>query len=540
MAVALYARVSTVKQAEKDLSIPDQLNQMRDWCAANGHAVAMEYIEAGASATDDRRPVFQQMIADATADSEPYEAVIIHSRSRFFRDMFEFLNYERMLKRAGCKIISITQITSNDPAGEMAAKIFSLFDEYQSKENGKHTLRAMKENARRGYFNGSRPPYGYRTIETELMGTKGKKKKRIEIDPAESATVKRIYELYLNGSEQGSMGAKDIATYLNNKNLMMRAQKWNRSRVHEVLSSPTYKGEYYFNKTDQKTKLVKPESEWIKLEIEPIISAATYEDARSRRAARAPAIVPPRLVNSPTLLTGLLKCGICGAGLTTATGKGGRYRYYKCNTRIGKGVHLCTMPSFPMQKLDDLILTSLADKVFTADRVQLMLDEMKKLHKASHADQSQRLKPLQKEMESLKLSSERLFEAVEKGYLPMDETLQQRSHKLQARRQDVLLEIASLKRQREMPTDLLKPQHIKAFSKALRAKLLDRNSRFGKDYLKLLVNEIKIVGNEAHISGSYDALAYAIAETKKGAPQRVPTFVSNWLLDLGSNQGHTD
>ena len=193
-----------------------------------------------------------------------------------------------------------------------------------------------------------------------------------------------------------------------------------------------------------------------------------------------------------------------------------------------------------MQKLDDLILTSLADKVFTADRVQLMLEEMKKLHKASHADQSQRLKPLQKEMESLKLSSERLFEAVEKGYLPMDETLQQRSHKLQARRQDVLLEIASLKRQREMPTDLLKPQHIKAFSKALRAKLLDRNSRFGKDYLKLLVNEIKIVGNEAHISGSYDALAYAITETKKGAPQRVPTFVSNWLLDLGSNQGHTD
>ena len=100
MAVALYARVSTVRQAEKDLSIPDQLNQMRDWAAANGFAVAMEYIEAGASATDDKRPVFQQMIADATSDSEPYEAIIIHSRSRFFRDMFEFLNYERMLKRA--------------------------------------------------------------------------------------------------------------------------------------------------------------------------------------------------------------------------------------------------------------------------------------------------------------------------------------------------------------------------------------------------------------------------------------------------------
>jgi len=55
MAVALYARVSTTKQAEKDLSIPDQLRQMRDWCKGQGLAVAMEYVEPGASATDDSR-----------------------------------------------------------------------------------------------------------------------------------------------------------------------------------------------------------------------------------------------------------------------------------------------------------------------------------------------------------------------------------------------------------------------------------------------------------------------------------------------------
>ncbi len=50
MAVALYARVSTTKQAEKDLSIPDQLRQMRDWCKKQGFAVAVEYIETGATA----------------------------------------------------------------------------------------------------------------------------------------------------------------------------------------------------------------------------------------------------------------------------------------------------------------------------------------------------------------------------------------------------------------------------------------------------------------------------------------------------------
>ena len=157
MAVALYARVSTAKQAEKDLSIPDQLKQMRDWCKARGYLVGAEYVEAGASATDDRRPVFQQMIAEATRNPAPFEAVVVHSLSRFFRDALEFALYERNLNKAGAKLVSITQETSDDPAGGMARRIFNIFDEYQSKENGKHTLRAMQENARQGFSNGSRP-----------------------------------------------------------------------------------------------------------------------------------------------------------------------------------------------------------------------------------------------------------------------------------------------------------------------------------------------------------------------------------------------
>ena len=77
MAVALYARVSTAKQAEKDLSIPDQLAQMRAWCKARGLLVAMEYVELGASATDDKRPVFQQMVSDAAVhDSQVFEVLL--------------------------------------------------------------------------------------------------------------------------------------------------------------------------------------------------------------------------------------------------------------------------------------------------------------------------------------------------------------------------------------------------------------------------------------------------------------------------------
>ena len=62
---ALYMRVSTGRQAEHDLSIPDQRQQLQSWCRAHGYAVATEFVEAGASATDDRRPAFQQMIERA-------------------------------------------------------------------------------------------------------------------------------------------------------------------------------------------------------------------------------------------------------------------------------------------------------------------------------------------------------------------------------------------------------------------------------------------------------------------------------------------
>ena len=98
MAVALYARVSTTRQAEKDLSIPDQLRQMRDWCKRRGFAVRAEYVESGASGTDDRRPVFQQMIVEATLEPSPFDSIVVHSRSRFFRDMYDCSRYERDAK----------------------------------------------------------------------------------------------------------------------------------------------------------------------------------------------------------------------------------------------------------------------------------------------------------------------------------------------------------------------------------------------------------------------------------------------------------
>src|SRR3546814_19123240 len=64
---ALYLRVSTARQAEHDVSIPDQRRQGEGWCAARGLKVVDTYVESGASATNDRRPEFQRLIEAGTS-----------------------------------------------------------------------------------------------------------------------------------------------------------------------------------------------------------------------------------------------------------------------------------------------------------------------------------------------------------------------------------------------------------------------------------------------------------------------------------------
>jgi DNA invertase Pin-like site-specific DNA recombinase len=55
---ALYLRVSTGRQADNDLSIPDQRRQASGYCRSHGWEIVADYVEPGMSATDDRRPEF--------------------------------------------------------------------------------------------------------------------------------------------------------------------------------------------------------------------------------------------------------------------------------------------------------------------------------------------------------------------------------------------------------------------------------------------------------------------------------------------------
>jgi hypothetical protein len=97
---AIYVRVSTARQAEHDLSLPDQVTQCRQYCEREGWEVAEIFSEPGASALDENRPSFQEMIYKATRIDRPYDIVVVHSLSRFSRDPPDLRQaYARLLLR---------------------------------------------------------------------------------------------------------------------------------------------------------------------------------------------------------------------------------------------------------------------------------------------------------------------------------------------------------------------------------------------------------------------------------------------------------
>jgi DNA invertase Pin-like site-specific DNA recombinase len=133
---AIYARVSTSRQADGEISLPDQIAQCEAYCARQGWSVAATYVEPGASARDDDRPQFQEMIYAATRSDQPFEVIVVHSLSRFSRDSLQAGIYTRDLEKAGVRLVSITQDLGESELGEFVRKVFHLMDEHQSRENG--------------------------------------------------------------------------------------------------------------------------------------------------------------------------------------------------------------------------------------------------------------------------------------------------------------------------------------------------------------------------------------------------------------------
>jgi len=414
----IYARVSTARQAEHDLSLPDQITQCRQWCQQQGIEVIEVFSEPGASARDEDRPVFQEMIWKAKGTDHPFDLIIVHSLSRFSRDALHSEFYVRELEKAGVRLLSITQDIGQDSSGELIRKIVNVFDEYQSKENAKHTHRSMLENARQGFWNGSRPPYGYGVEIAERRGSKDKKV--LVIDEAEARVVRMIFDM-ASGTEGRPMGVKAIATWLNERGILRRGRRFTTGGVHDILTSTTYHGLHHFNRTDSRKGRPRPPSEWVPFVVPAIIDEKTFNAVQALLQSRAPKRVAPRIVNSPTLLAGVARCGHCGAALIQNTGKGGQYRYYCCSTRLKEGPFGCKGLRMPMDKLDGIVIGEVTKQILQPEHLVGLLGDYLRTALEREDRNRDRLRQMRQDHKESEAGIARLLELVEKGLMDAED-----------------------------------------------------------------------------------------------------------------------
>lgn len=537
---AIYCRVSTKRQADSDISIPDQLNQCRAWCEAEGIEVAAEFIEPGASARSDDRKAFQEMIEQACSQERPFDTIVIHSLSRFTRNQYDFHFYKHKLEKKDVRIHSISQNLTEDANGDLMASIITAFDAHQSAETSKHVSRTMLENAREGFWNGAKPPYGYETYVAEHRGKKEKKK--LKVHDREAEIVRLVFDLYVQGTgRSGPMGIKKVVNHLNDKGYRTRTgQPFRVQYIGDMLRKSAYIGKHFFNRNNSKTGVIRSREEWIELKVPRIVDEAVFHAAQERLDQNHPLKTAPRETNSSVLLTGIAHCGSCGSRMKLQTGKSGKYRYYKCAARVDQGKTACKGQSIPEGLLDETVLDSFKEKVLDTDRLRLIVGTL--AARASNAKEklSAEIRKLKTEKRRIETAVQNLYQMVENG-IELDATLSTRISGLQNEREQCILLVARKQRQLDTPINSLSDGSVEKFRNALLARLSDDNDpAFRKAYVREFISSVDVSENQIRITGPKAALLAHSARHHESRGKLVPTFGQDWRTGEDSNSRPLD
>ena len=162
---ALYARVSSDRQ-DVDLSVSAQLRALKDYASANGYSVAREYVDEAESGRVADRPQFKEMIEEGSKPKAPFEVILVWKfSSRFTRKREHAVVFKAMLLRKGIRVVSITEHADDSPTGKLMEAIIESVDEFYSENLAQDVIRGMREAASRGFFLGSKAPFGYKRVK---------------------------------------------------------------------------------------------------------------------------------------------------------------------------------------------------------------------------------------------------------------------------------------------------------------------------------------------------------------------------------------
>ncbi|MFM7344237.1 MAG: recombinase family protein [Tagaea sp.] len=513
--------------------MPDQIARCRAYCGAKGWTVVEVFEEPGASALDDDRPVFQRMIEAAKSGLGGFDVVVVHSFSRFSRDTLHSELYIRTLRKHGVELLSISQEVSKDPMGEIVRKVLNMLDELQSRENAKHTSRAMLANAAQGFWNGARAPFGFGLEIAEMRGKKAKK--RLVPDPVEATQVLDIFEMAA-GRRGAPAGVKAICKELNERGLRRRGQIWMTGGVHKLLHDPVYIGKRWFNRFDSRDKRARPESEWVAMSGPAIVPVELYEAVQTGLRERQPTVKAPRLVNGPTLLAGIIRCESCGAAMVINTGKGGAYRYYACSAVIKKGKTACPGNRVRMDSLDTLVIDQFVSQILSPVRLRKLVEGHIARAGRKEDGRKSRLGALRREAAEVEKGFAALVGMVEKGLLDMDDpSLKPRLEALKARRMRIAEERRSVERAVMPLAADLDDATLGRIAAAVAARLRDGDPRIRQAYARAFIGSVRVDRETVRVEGPNDSLSGIACGGAPEGVREVLSFVREWRPREESN-----
>ena len=401
----IYARYSSDNQREE--SIEGQLRECKEFAKRNDIDIVGEYIDRAKSATTDRRPDFQRMVADSAKHG--FDVIIVWKLDRFARNRYDSAHYKAQLRKNGVRVISATEAISEGAEGVLLESVLEGMAEYYSKELAEKTLRGMTENALACKCNGQLP-----------LGFKADENRNILIDEQYAPIVLEAFNMYADGATM-----KDIMRSFNARGIRnKKGRPISLNIIAAMLHNRKYIGEYSFK------DIVIPNG------IPTIVPEELFNRVQERMALNAKS--PGRhTAEEEYLLTTKLFCGTCKRMMTGDSCRnryGVKYQYYSCN---GHKYHKdCNRMPVKKEYLENAVITKVRDKLLDDSAIEKLIKQV-----LADKDKLNTVLPvLQKQLREVEKGIDNIICAIQQGV--NSPTATKRLNELESEKRNLELAIA--------------------------------------------------------------------------------------------------
>ncbi len=363
--VAIYARVSTDNQVGGRFdSCESQAAVCRDYIqkqSAEGWYEVASFTDAAYSGGTMDRPGIQALKRMIQAGE--VKVVLIFKLERVSRNMDEWGPFRAFLQKHGCRLESATEnISELEPEGRLKNNIMMSVAEFERLNTAKKTRLKMREQAKRGYWNGGPVPYGYAYDKnTQALlphPTEGPILKRIF---AEAAKLTSLTDLANALNAEGHRTKQRIMQRRDGTTENIGGRFFRSDGLRLLIRNPIYRG------------AVKFEGQEFNGKHEPLVDADLWE--RANAAVAETKERPGQSVDHPSfqardannhLFKGIAWCAACGRALVPSdSGKksvsGVKYRYYTCSSVLRESQAPCSVGRLSADSLEKAVVGLLGE-----------------------------------------------------------------------------------------------------------------------------------------------------------------------------------